>query len=305
MELAEAKQLVADTGRELLAKGLVARTWGNISVRVDDTHFAISPSGLGYERMQKEDVPILNREDGTWEGNRKPSSEYKVHAAAFACFDDVNFVIHTHQDYATIVGLVGVDALEMTQEEQALLGKVCVAEYGLPGTDKLKENVADAYKKGSKVVLMLHHGAVILGADKEDAMHKAEVLEAVCKRTIEKKCTADMNRALLEVAEQKNFRPQLDDIAQMVGCVIRVVEDDEAKIAKALSKADAVIVKGRGVVTGDVDPDDREALIMLLGKSAVAKLYTQACGEKASLSLLDCTLMRLVYVHKYSKKKEG
>ena len=52
-------QLV-QTGRELLEKGLVARTWGNISCRLDDESFLITPSGLDYMKTTDEDIVIYN-----------------------------------------------------------------------------------------------------------------------------------------------------------------------------------------------------------------------------------------------------
>ena len=58
MEDLELRKLVSDTGMELVEKKLVARTWGNISARKDATHFAISPSGLAYDLMTPEDVPV-------------------------------------------------------------------------------------------------------------------------------------------------------------------------------------------------------------------------------------------------------
>ena len=182
----EIKKSIVETGLTLLEKKLVARTWGNISCRLDEKHFAITPSGLGYESLTTEDIPIFNMEDETWIG-RKPSSEKRIHAACYAQYPEVNFVVHTHQDYATAIGLVGVEGLEMSEEEKALLGEIKVASYGLPGTKKLKKGVEEALKAGSKTILMLHHGAVLLGKDKEDAIHKAEVLEEVCKRAVDKK----------------------------------------------------------------------------------------------------------------------
>ncbi len=182
----EIKNSIVQTGLILLEKKLVARTWGNISSRIDEKHFAITPSGLGYETLTADDIPVFNMEDETWTG-RKPSSEKRIHAACYAQYPDVNFVIHTHQDYATAIGLVGSENLEMTEEEKALLGEIKVASYGLPGTKKLKKGVEEALKAGSKCILMLHHGAVLLGKDKEDAIHKAEVLEEVCKRAVDKK----------------------------------------------------------------------------------------------------------------------
>ena len=322
------KKLVSETGRILLDKQLVARTWGNISARKDDTKFAISPSGLGYENMQPADVPIFDYETETWEGSRKPSSEKKIHAAAYKLYKDVNFVIHTHQDYATAVGLVGVENLKMTAEEKALLGKVTVAAYGLPGTGKLKDNVETALKTGSKVVLMKHHGALILGTDREDAINKAEVLETVCKRAVDEKIVDNKNivpteelspemkaackdmvvisdKNLLLMGQIGGFRAQLDDMAQMLGEKLRAVENDDKKILAALNKGDAVLVKNVGCVILTEEPDDTEALKLLITKAAMAKRYTLACGVNVKLSSIDCNLMRQVYKMKYSKKKEG
>ena len=63
------------TCRLLLEKRLVARTWGNFSARLDETHFVITPSGLGYEQMIADDMVRFCLADETWEGTRKPSSE--------------------------------------------------------------------------------------------------------------------------------------------------------------------------------------------------------------------------------------
>ena len=55
MDTVRAQELVAQTGRQLLDMGLVARTWGNISCRIDKTHCAKTPSGLDYRQMKAED----------------------------------------------------------------------------------------------------------------------------------------------------------------------------------------------------------------------------------------------------------
>ncbi|MBR6485478.1 MAG: class II aldolase/adducin family protein, partial [Lachnospiraceae bacterium] len=308
MEGSKCRELVASTGRILLEKGLVARTWGNISARIDETRYAVSPSGLGYENMTAEDVPVYDLENDTWEGSRKPSSENRVHAAAYRNYPEVNFVIHTHQDYATAVGLVGTDVLDMTDEEKKVLGKVIVAKYGLPGSDELGNNVDEALKQSSKVILMKHHGVLILGEDRDDTMNKAEVLERVCKRAVEEKLGAGSetsggtgdwqgllifsNRDVLMVADEGGFNAQIDDMAQMLGSRLDCVPDDDKAIMRALEKADAVLVKDRGCVIKTGDPDDDEALKLLIKKAALAKHYTRACGVSADLSEEDCEYMR-------------
>ncbi|MCR5267576.1 MAG: class II aldolase/adducin family protein [Lachnospiraceae bacterium] len=328
MDERQLKELVADTGRILLEKKLVARTWGNISARCDEKRFVISPSGLGYEHMTAEDVPVYDFANETWEGSRKPSSEKKVHAAAYRTYPDVQFVIHTHQDYATAIGLVGTEGLKMTDEEKEILGPIEVAAYGLPGTKKLCANVETALRKGSKVVLMKHHGAVILGEDRDDTIRKAEVLEQVCERAVTEKlqgmesalATETVDPKLLNagsgmgvlatgdvlyMAKYGGFKAQLDDMAQMLGRKIRAVENDNDAILKALNKSDAVLVKNVGCVILTEQPDDVEALKLLIAKAATAKRYTLACNVNTQLSAFDCALMRRVYKMKYSKQKEG
>lgn len=332
------KQSVAETGKILIEKKLVARTWGNISCRIDETHFAITPSGLGYENLTSADIPVFDMENETWQGNRKPSSEKKIHAACYKTFSDAEFVIHTHQDYATAIGLVGTENLEMFEEEKNLLGEIRIAAYGLPGTKKLKNNVENELKKGSKIILMVHHGAVIVGKNRENAINKAEVLEKVCKRAYERKTSYlfteeakknDGNQnlsfsaaALLsniqkvyknvvvlenplmqKLAENGSFKAQTDDMAQMLGGKLRCVSADSKKVMRILAKQDAVLVKKVGCVIKANDTDDVKALELLVEKAAFSKLYTLACNKKINLDGFDCALMRFVYKNKYSKKK--
>ena len=105
----EARRLVVEAGRRLLERGLVARTWGNISARISDTRFVITPSGLGYDTMTPEQLVVVDGRDGSWEGARKPSSERGIHADAYRLRPAADFVIHTHQDMATICGVAGRD----------------------------------------------------------------------------------------------------------------------------------------------------------------------------------------------------
>ena len=79
MEELELRNIVVATGPELLREGLVARTWGNISARVDDTHYLITPSGMDYEKLTADDLVLCDRVRGTFEGQNRPSSERGIH----------------------------------------------------------------------------------------------------------------------------------------------------------------------------------------------------------------------------------
>ena len=116
---AEAREAVIEAGHRLREAGLVARTWGNISARISEDQFVITPSGLAYETMRPEDLVIVNIQDGSHQGSRKPSSEKGIHADAYRLRPDIHFVIHTHQNAATVFGIGGMD---LTKDLRALRG---------------------------------------------------------------------------------------------------------------------------------------------------------------------------------------
>lgn len=182
MDILEAKAEVVKAGLELVKSGLIARTWGNVSCRVDDEYFVITPSGRSYESLTPDDIVLVKIADCSYESDIKPSSEKGVHAAAYKLRSDVNFVIHTHQKNASAVSFIGYDINMIPDESRAVIGSdIPVATYGLPGTGKLKKGVADAISRSdSKAVIMAHHGAVCMGTDYDDAFAVAAELEKVC-----------------------------------------------------------------------------------------------------------------------------
>ena len=186
MEKEQARLQVIKAGKMLCENGLIQRTWGNVSCRIDQNYFAITPSGRDYLSLTPEDIVVVNIHDLTYAGEIKPSSEKGIHAACYLLRGDVDFVIHTHQTYASLAGLSGRDINGLTDEDEAVIGSnVPLAAYGLPGTGKLRAGVVAALQRStSKAVLMHHHGALCLGASLEDAFNVANRLEDVCKKEL-------------------------------------------------------------------------------------------------------------------------
>ena len=58
-DVEEAKKLVVEAGKKLLETGLIARTWGNVSARISDTQFVITPSGRAYDTLTPEEVVVV------------------------------------------------------------------------------------------------------------------------------------------------------------------------------------------------------------------------------------------------------
>ena len=72
MDILEAKRIVVEAGKQLVATGLIARTWGNVSCKVSDTQFVITPSGRAYESLTEDDIVLVNMDDLSYDGDIKP-----------------------------------------------------------------------------------------------------------------------------------------------------------------------------------------------------------------------------------------
>ncbi|MDE2051584.1 MAG: class II aldolase/adducin family protein, partial [Gammaproteobacteria bacterium] len=64
--------------RALTGLGLTYGTSGNVSIRRDSSGFFVSPTGMAYDSLQPDDVPLVML-DGRWFGRRRPSSEWRFH----------------------------------------------------------------------------------------------------------------------------------------------------------------------------------------------------------------------------------
>lgn len=185
MELLEARTQVIDMGKRLLQTGLIARTWGNVSCRVNSGHFVITPSGRAYESLQPEEIVIINISDGEAWGDVRPSSEKGVHLEGYRRREDVNFIIHTHQPEASVLSALELD---LSDDLPGVFGDtVYCADYGFPGTETLEKNVAAVMEKGhGNALLMAHHGTVCMAKTGEEALRVAVSLEMLASFHIRK-----------------------------------------------------------------------------------------------------------------------
>ncbi len=185
MTIEEAKKLVCDSGKQLLAEGYVSGTWGNISCRIDENLMAITPSGREYETMEPEDIVIVDYHDHTYEGDIKPSSEYKLHTEIYRTRKNINAVIHTHQMNASTVAASRREVPPILDDMVQIIGPtVRCADYALPNTKKIVKKTVKALS-GRYAALMANHGAVCIGRDMKEAFVVCQVLEKACKAFIE------------------------------------------------------------------------------------------------------------------------
>ncbi len=210
----QARETVVKAGIELVESGLIVRTWGNVSCRIDDTRFAVTPSGRAYETLRTKDIVICNIEDASWSGDITPSKEKGIHALIYRSNKDAGFVIHTHQKFASAVASSSVTV--MLDEK---MGGVPVAAYGLPGMKKLMRGVEAALSQAGGAVLMSYHGALCYGKDYEQTFATAHALEEACERF--------MHTSYLKDSGAKDFDKQrmLDYYVNKVSGSVPSVQD--------------------------------------------------------------------------------
>mgnify|MGYP002999257132 CR=1 FL=1 len=187
--------MVKDAGVRMLEENLVQGTWGNISIRLDEKHALVTPSGLDYVVMTPDDLPVVDIETLEWTGPRKPTSERKIHAAILRARPEINVVLHSHPtcpcgspstDFPAGTRVKINLKRSIDKMKKYLLGDVRCAKYGLAGTKKLTKNTVAAME-GRNACFLANHGVFVCGKTLEDAFEACRALEEGCKTYIEQK----------------------------------------------------------------------------------------------------------------------
>lgn len=161
--------------------GLIALSGGNVSVRVDDDTFVVTPSGMIYDQMTPQDMLVVDGAGNILEGNRKASVDTEALLYIFHQLPEVGAVIHTHQPYATGLGLV-MDQIpcNLSTMANAVEGPCNVAEYGDPGSLSMGVQAVAALD-GKLAVVLKHHGVIAVGKDLRQALFSCVYLEEAAK----------------------------------------------------------------------------------------------------------------------------
>ncbi|MDQ0381331.1 class II aldolase/adducin family protein [Amycolatopsis thermophila] len=178
-ELEAARRQVAETGRRLVADGLVIGTAGNVSVRVGEL-VAISPSSIPYHQVEADDVCVvgLTGEALTGPGTPPPSSETPMHLAIYR-ETGAGAIVHHHGLASAAVSAVLDELPPLHYYALQLGGPPRVAKYATFGTDEIARSVHAALRDRT-AALMQNHGAVAYGDTLERAYDRAQLLEWLC-----------------------------------------------------------------------------------------------------------------------------
>lgn len=139
-DVADLKRRLLETARELLRRGLVEGTAGNLSARLPGGLVAMTPTSLDYDVMTLDDLVVVDMDGKVVSGARAPTTEKALHLACLRQHADIGAVIHCHALFATMFAVTRQPIPCVIEEFEVYVGgDVPVAEYRLTGSDALGE----------------------------------------------------------------------------------------------------------------------------------------------------------------------
>jgi ribulose-5-phosphate 4-epimerase/fuculose-1-phosphate aldolase len=173
-------EAIVRCSRALWERGLVTGSSGNVSARLDDGTMLITPTRKALGLLKEADLVRLDLA-GKPKKDGKPSSEWRLHAAAYAARRDITAVVHTHPTFCVV--WAGEDRLfprETVASTESLAPMKLVA-YHPTGTQELADATRDALADGTPLVLLARHGLVAVAGDLEDAYVQTDLAEECAK----------------------------------------------------------------------------------------------------------------------------
>ena len=175
------RQQLVTVARRMNGTGLNQGTSGNLSVRIEEG-ILVTPSSLPYEQMEVGDLVAMDLSGQPLkEKQRRPSSEWRLHADVLSCRPEAMAVLHCHPIHATALACHdrGIPAFHYMV---AVAGgdEIRCAPYATFGTKELSDNVVNALAQRN-ACLLARHGMVTLGKDLESALRVAVEVETLAR----------------------------------------------------------------------------------------------------------------------------
>ena len=178
----EIRTLLVELGASLFARGFSVGSAGNISVRLPDGGYLITPTNASLGRLHPARLARLDAAFAPVDGD-KPSKEVFMHRAFYRTRPDAGAVVHLHSTMATALAcLPGGEAMApLTPYFVMRIGRALpLVPYYRPGDPAMEPAIAQA-AAGARAVLLANHGPVVSGPTLTDAVYAAEELEEAAK----------------------------------------------------------------------------------------------------------------------------
>ncbi|THF56172.1 class II aldolase/adducin family protein [Pseudothauera rhizosphaerae] len=176
------REALLATVRVLGAERLSVGTTGNASLRLGtDGSYLITPTGLPAEACTAADMVVM-APDGTPQGVRAPSSEWRLHHDIYAARPEAGAIVHAHPPFATALACRRTEIPPFHYMIARFGGPtVRCAGYATFGTQALSD-LALAALRDRRACLLANHGMVVFGRDSAHALMLAIEFEMLCEQ---------------------------------------------------------------------------------------------------------------------------
>ncbi len=175
---------IALTGQSLFGRGLTPGSSGNISARLPDGGWIMTPTNASLGSLDPARLARLDA-GGRHVGGDAPTKEAILHLAMYGERAGAGAVVHLHSTHATAVSILrDVDPADVMPALTAYyimrVGRLPLVPYFAPGDPGLADAVR-ALASRHHAVLLANHGPVVAGTTLADAQYAAEELEETAR----------------------------------------------------------------------------------------------------------------------------
>jgi len=179
------REALIAAARAMAPLGINQGAAGNISLRAGHK-MLITPSAIPYDNITPDMIAAMPIETdyGTWQGPKRPSSEWRFHLDILRARPEIGAIVHTHAPHATAIAMTRRDIPACHYMITRFGGAtVRCAPYALFGTPELSTLALEALKDRT-ACLLANHGFITTGPTLDAAMEAAVELEALSKQYI-------------------------------------------------------------------------------------------------------------------------
>jgi len=192
--LEAAADAIVRLGTRAAAAGLAVGAGGNVSVRTGPDEIMVTPSGQALDEIDRADLVIVGLDGavrpgrsvaaggGGRSGGPRPSSESLMHLAAHRARPDAPVALHVHPPHANLLAAMGRPIRLITLDHAYYVRRLGQVPYLPSGTEELADAVAEALSDVD-VVMLTHHGCLVVASDADTAYERAVNLEAAATAT--------------------------------------------------------------------------------------------------------------------------
>jgi L-fuculose-phosphate aldolase len=179
----KARRDIIEVIRRVYARGWISATDGNVSILLGPDQVLATPTGINKGSMVESDLIVVDRQGNRIAGSRLPSSELRMHLAAYDERPDVRAVVHAHPTNCIAFSLAGVSLAQCLLPEIVFtFGSIPTTAYTTPTTEEVPREIKK-WLRDFDAMILDRHGSLTVGTDVFAAYDKLERMEHVAEIT--------------------------------------------------------------------------------------------------------------------------